>query len=76
SYAFLERIIRAQNNPDGTRFRVQTFAPGKANNPTAETYVQIYEKSAAPAAPAVAAGIVGLPAGVGSIQQYVDERLE
>lgn len=77
SYDLLESAIRAQNNPDGTRFRVQTFAPGKANNPTAETYVQIYERTAAPAAPAAAAaGIAGLPAGVGSIQQYVDERLK
>lgn len=76
SYAHLEQAIRAQNNPDGTRFRVQTFAPGKANNPTSETYVQIYERSQAPANVPQPAGIAGLPAGVGSIQQYVDERLE
>lgn len=77
SYNFLERTIRAQNNPDGTRFRVQTFAPGKANNPTAETYIQIYERSAAPASPAAhTAGIAGLPVGVGSVEQYVDQRLQ
>lgn len=75
SYAHLEQSIRAQNHPDGSRFRVQTFAPGKANNPTSETYVQIYERSQAPA-PAQTPGIGSLPAGVGSIQQYVDERLE
>jgi hypothetical protein len=74
SFAFLETSIRAQNTPDGTRFRVQTYAPGKPNNPTAETYVQIYEKSQAPAS--APTGIAGLPAGVGSIQQYMDERLE
>lgn len=74
SYNMLEQSIRAQNNPDGTRFRVQTYAPSKANNPTSETYVQIYEKSAAPAA--TPAAIAGIPAGVGSIQQYVDEKLE
>jgi len=77
SYNFLERIIRAQNNPEGTRFRVQTFAPGKANNPTAETYIQIYERSAAPATSAAhTAGIAGLPVGVGSVEQYVDQRLQ
>ncbi len=77
SYNFLERTVRAQNNPDGTRFRVQTFAPGKANNPTAESYIQIYERSAAPANPAAhTAGIAGLPVGVGSIEQYVDQRLQ
>jgi len=48
SFQFLENSIRAQNNPDGTRFRIQTFAPGKPNNPTAETFVQIYEKSLSP----------------------------
>ena len=74
SFQFLENSIRAQNNPDGTRFRVQTYAPGKANNPTAETYVQIYEKSQAPAT--AQAGIAGLPTGVGSIQEYVNDKLE
>jgi len=74
SFQFLENSIRAQNNPDGTRFRVQTYAPGKPNNPTAETYVQIYEKGAAPAQ--TAAAISGLPPGVGSINEYVTERLK
>lgn len=76
SFAHLEQSIRAQNNPDGTRFRVQTYAPGKANNPTAETYVQIYERSQAPANAPQPAGIAGLPAGVNSIQEYVNERLK
>ncbi len=74
SYSFLENTIRAQNNPEGARFRIQTYAPGKANNPTAETYVQIYEKSQAPAT--APAGIAGLPTGVGSIQEYVNDKLE
>lgn len=75
SFSFLESVIRAQNNPDGTRFRIQTYAPGKVNNPTAETYVQIYEKSQAPAT-THPAGIAGLPAGVGSVEAYVDQRLK
>ena len=74
SFAFLENAIRAQNNPDGIRFRIQTYAPGKVNNPTAETYVQIYEKSAAPAN--AQAGIAGLPSGIGSIEQYIGERIK
>jgi len=77
SYNFLENSIRAQNNPDGTRFRVQTFAPGKANNPTAETYIQIYERSAAPANQAAqTAGIAGLPVGVGSVEQLVQQHVQ
>lgn len=75
SFQFLENSIRAQNNPDGTRFRVQTYAPGKPNNPTAETYVQIYEKSASPATQQPS-GIAGLPAGVGSIEAYIGERVQ
>ena len=74
SFQFLENSIRAQNNPDGTRFRVQTYAPGKPNNPTAETYVQIYEKSAAPATAQPAIG--SQPAGVGSVEAYVDQRVQ
>lgn len=71
----LERMIRDLNNPDGSKFRVMVYAPGKHNNSNAQAYVQIYERSQAPA-PAQTSGIGNLPAGVGSIQQYVDERLE
>ncbi len=74
SFSFLENSIRAQNHPDGTRFRVQTYAPGKPNNPTAETYVQIYEKSAAPVS--AQPGIAGLPAGVGNVESYISERIK
>lgn len=73
SYQLLENSIRAQSELSNPRFRIITFAPGKHNNPTSETYFQL--KSLAPA-PAHTAGIAGLPAGVGSIQQYMDERLE
>lgn len=77
SYNFLENSIRMQNNPEGTRFRVQTFAPGKANNPTAETHIQIYERSAAPANSAAhTAGIAGLPVGVGSVEQLVQQHVQ
>ena len=74
SFQFLENSIRAQNNPDGTRFRVQTYAPGKPNNPTAETYVQIYEKSAAPATAQPAIG--SLPVGMQGVEAYVNQRVE
>lgn len=70
----LERMIRDLNNPDGSKFRVMVYAPGKHNNSNAQAYVQIYEKSAAPAS--VAPAISGLPAGVGSIQEYVADKLE
>lgn len=71
----LERMIRDLNNPDGSKFRVMVYAPGKHNNSNAQAYVQIYEKSQAPATAAQPAGISGLPAGVGSIGEYVADKI-
>lgn len=72
----LERMIRDLNNPDGSKFRVMVYPPGKHNNSNKQAYVQVYERSQAPANTAHAAGIAGLPAGIGSVEQYVNERLE
>jgi len=71
----LERMIRDLNNPDGSKFRVMVYAPGKHNNSNAQAYVQIYERSQAPAS-APAAGISGFPAGIGSVEAYVDQRIQ
>lgn len=76
SFRYLTQNIRSLNNPDGSVFRLQVFPRGKQNNPTGTIYVQIFEKSQAPANTAAAAGVAGLPAGVGSIQEYVADKLE
>ncbi len=79
SFDFLVQSLRIMNNPDGTQFRVMMYPKGKPNNPTATALVQIFEKQQQPTtAPAGASGaaIAGFPAGVGSIQEYVDEKLK
>ena len=79
SFAYLAETIRQLNNPDGAMFRIQVFPKGKPNNPTGNVFVQIFEKTAPNSvmAPAPAnAAISGLPAGVGSIAEYVQKEVE
>lgn len=61
AFQALVKSIRIHNNPDGTRFRVQTHPVGKPNNPTANTFVEVYEKGGQN----VQAGIGSLPAAAG-----------
>jgi hypothetical protein len=65
SFQALVKSIKIQNNPDGTRFRVQTHPVGKPNNPTANTFVEVYEKGAQNAQ----AGIGSLPAASGYVSR-------
>lgn len=44
SFEYLQSNIRMLNNPDGTKFRVQTFPPRKPTHPTGTALVQIFEK--------------------------------
>lgn len=69
----LEKAIRMLSPLDEpARFKLSVYAEGQANNPTASVEVQIRQTVPATAQ----AGIAGLPAGVGSIQEYVNDKLE
>lgn len=80
SFDYLVQNIRALNNPDGAVFRLQVFPKGKQNNPTGTVYIQVYEKTApassVPGLSASPAAIAGMPAGLGSVQDYIAEKIE
>lgn len=61
SFNYLQQTIRNLNNPDGARFRVMQFPKGKPNHPTANVYVQIFERQGSGGAPMASIG--SLPEG-------------
>lgn len=81
SWDVLEKSIRMLNNPKGTRMRLQIFPKGKANNYTAQVHVQIYQDGTVGApgenhGQGAHSGIGMLPAGMGSLDSYVQQRID
>lgn len=60
SFKLLVQSVRAMNNPDGTKFRVQTHAVGRPTHPNAQAYIQVFEGKSGPATQQ------GLPAMIGA----------
>lgn len=72
SFEFLVNSIRDLNNPQGTKFRIQTYAPKGHNNPTGNVLVQIYENGNAPLGGNQNSGIAGIGA---PLVGYIPEEL-
>lgn len=68
SLEFLVSSIRMLNNPKGTKFRIQIYYPGAANNPVANVYVQVFDDGSVqapmPNGYGAVAGIGSLPGGM------------
>lgn len=73
SFEFLKSNIQMLNNPDGTRFRVQTFPPRKPTHPTGTAFVQIFEKASNLPSTYNVPTIAGLPAT--DIKEQVDKAV-
>ena len=73
SFDYLQTNIRMLNNPDGTKFRVQTFPPRKPTHPTGTALVQIFEKGSNLPSTYNVPTIAGLPAT--DIQEQIDKAV-
>ena len=77
SLEFLVSTMRKLNHPDGVKFRVMQYAPGKSNNPAQNYFVQVYERGGNNMPATQVAGIGSLPGMYGgNIEAYISERIE